>query len=46
MLGGNSRAGSDAPLSTLPLPAQPVDATQALNLCAGVPKVLGGRSFR
>jgi hypothetical protein len=34
--------------SGLPLPAQPVDATQALNLSAGVSncKVSRGRSFR
>jgi len=34
--------------SDLPLPAQPVDATQALNLSAGVSncKVSRGRSFR
>jgi hypothetical protein len=34
-------------ISDLPLPAQPVDATQALNLSAGVSncKVSRGRSF-
>jgi hypothetical protein len=35
-------------MSVLALPAQPVDATQALNLSAGISndKVLRGRSFR
>jgi hypothetical protein len=39
--------GPDDPETGLPLPAQPVDATQALNLSAGVSncKVSRGRSF-
>jgi hypothetical protein len=39
--------GASQMLSGMPLPAQPVDATQALNLSAGVSnaRVLRGRSF-
>ena len=39
--------GQSSWLPKIALPAQPVDATQALNLSAGVlnPKVLRGRSF-
>ncbi len=45
-----ARNGSSGPLaitSVLPLPSQPIDATHALNLSAGVsnPSVLRGRSF-
>jgi hypothetical protein len=45
---GSSRRSECAPITSgLPLLAQPVDATQALNLSAGVSncKVSRGRSF-
>jgi hypothetical protein len=45
---GQSRRFHRSPMTSgLPLPAQPVDATQALNLSAGVSncKVSRGRSF-
>jgi hypothetical protein len=45
--GSNSEVEERLPSSALPLPAQPVDATQALNLSAGVSncKVSRGRSL-
>jgi hypothetical protein len=46
-MGQKRRCDSRPMTSGLPLPAQPVDATQALNLSAGVSncKVSRGRSF-
>ena len=45
--GQTAKPGLTTGKSALPLPAQPVDATQALNLSAGVSncKVSRGRSF-
>src|SRR5205809_4715751 len=45
--GQKATSADDQARSALPLPAQPVDATQALNLSAGVSncKVSRGRSF-
>src|ERR1700675_77724 len=47
-MGQKRRFGRVPTTSVLPLPAQPVDATQALNLSAGVSncKVSRGRSFK
>src|SRR5947209_1336498 len=43
----DNRSNEGVLMSALPLPAQPVDATQALNFSAGVsnPRVLRGRSL-
>jgi hypothetical protein len=46
-MGQTQKSGRATGKSAFPLPAQPVDATQALNLSAGVSncKVSRGRSF-
>jgi hypothetical protein len=46
-LGHERRFKRKSRISAFPLPAQPVDATQVLNLSAGVSnaKVFRGRSF-